>query len=140
MTQFSRGFVIALTALLAGSGCATRVPTDTSQSECTFSTKLLPVSQMHSTDVLEFSGPSTASLVKIFAFADDPVNDAWDFGEVSFIISDSSNAQIVVAKTEGVAKDWVVDKAVKLPPGRYKMKMLVSNEKERVFRVRVDAC
>jgi hypothetical protein len=140
MTKFSRGSVIALMALLTGSGCATGVPTDTLHPECKFSTKLLPVSQMRSVDVLEFSGPSTAGIVKIFAFADDPVNDAWDFGEVSFIISDSSNAQIVVAKTEGVAKDWVVDKAVNLSPGRYRMMMLVSNEKERVFRVRVDAC
>jgi hypothetical protein len=111
---------------------------ETLHPECKFETKLLPVVQMKSSDTLEFAVLSSSKPVRLQASADD-VN-IQDFGEVTFSIVDSTGKKVLDAKTEGIFKDWVVDKAVTIPSGSYKLSMFVSNEVERLFRVAIDSC
>ena len=129
--------VLSVVGLLA-SGCTAPVRTDTLYPNCKFGVTLLPVIQMKWNDTLEFSVPKSAKTVRLQASADD-VNIV-DFGEVNFVISDPSGAQVFSKTTEGIYKDWIVDVVMPLKPGRYKLRMVVSNELERLFRVAVDSC
>jgi hypothetical protein len=111
---------------------------ETLHPECKFETKLLPVVQMKWSDTLEFAVLSSSKPVRLQASADD-VN-IQDFGEVTFSIVDSTGKKVLDAKTEGIFKDWVVDKSFTIPSGSYKLSMFVSNEVERLFRVAIDSC
>lgn len=89
-------------------------------------------------DKLEFSVPEPAQIVQFQAIADD-VNTV-DFGEVTFAITDAEGKQVLVAKSEGLFKDWFVDVAQKLQPGRHQITMKVSNDLERLYLIRVASC
>jgi hypothetical protein len=130
--------LVVVAALFVLVGCSVAERTETLHPECSFETKLLPVVQMKWNDTLEFSVPRSAKVLRLQASADD-VNTQ-DFGEVTFSIVDSTGNNVVEAKTEGIFKDWIVDKAFTASPGNYKLSMLVSNEVERFFRVAVDSC
>jgi hypothetical protein len=136
MNKLQKLVVVGALSVLVG--CSTPERTETLHPECSFETKLLPVVQMKWNDTLEFAVPRSAKLLRLQASADD-VNTQ-DFGEVTFSIVDSTGNNVVEVKTEGIFKDWIVDKAFTVPSGNYKLSMFVSNEVERLFRVAVDSC
>lgn len=95
-------------------------------------------SKLNANNVTNVPAPSGCESVTAQASADD-VNTQ-DFGEVTFSIVDSTGNNVVEVKTEGIFKDWIVDKAFTIPAGSYKLSMSVSNEVERLFPVAVDSC